>query len=165
MHNIKIIDNFLDLEDLNKMNSVDLDNIKPNEIKVYHNEIEKNGNISKSCLDQNLIKKLHSRYHEKVFNILKNLNEKKSELYDYSDFTIIKTGKDYVFPIHDDTPNKLLSGVIYLYPNLNTGTIFYKNKKGDDKKTIEWKQNRAVFFSRIERKLGTLMKEIEFRTE
>ena len=40
------------------MNSVDLDNIKPNEIKVYHNEIEKNGNISKS-LDQNLIKKLH----------------------------------------------------------------------------------------------------------
>ena len=48
MHNIKIIDNFLDLEDLNKMNSVDLDNIKPNEIKVYHNEIEKNGNISKA---------------------------------------------------------------------------------------------------------------------
>ena len=44
-----------------------------------------------------------------------------------------------------------MSGVIYLYPNLNTGTIFYKNKKGDDKKTIEWKQNRAVFFSRIER--------------
>ena len=42
-------------------------------------------------------------------------------------------------------------GVIYLYPIQNTGTIFYSNKKGSDKKVIEWKQNRAVFFSRVER--------------
>ena len=79
------------------------------------------------------------------------INYEKSKLYDYSDFTIIKTGKNYKFPIHDDTPNKLLSGVIYLYPKDNTGTIFYSNKNGDSKKIVEWKQNRAVFFSRVEK--------------
>ena len=35
--------------------------------------------------------------------------------------------------------------------NKNTGTIFYSNKKGDDKQEIEWKINRAVFFSRSEK--------------
>ena len=40
--------------------------------------------------------------------------------------------------------------MIYLKPDKNTGTIFYSNKKGDDKKEIEWKINRAVFFSRHE---------------
>ena len=29
--------------------------------------------------------------------------------------------------------------------------MFYKNKKGDNKKTIPWEKNRAVFFSRKER--------------
>ena len=65
---------------------------------------------------------------------------------------IIKSGKNYKFPIHDDTPNKLLSGVIYLYPEKNTGTLFYSDKKGSEKEIIDWKPNRAVFFSRVERK-------------
>lgn len=151
MNKIEIIDQFLDQQDFDELSNIKLENIKKNEIKVYHNEIEKDGNISKSCIDENLLKKLHQKYHDKVFDILTKLNLEKSKLYDYSDFTIIKTGRDYKFPIHDDTPNKLLSGVIYLYPEINTGTIFYSNKKGDNKKVIKWKQNRAVFFSRIER--------------
>jgi len=151
MNKIEIIDQFLNHQDFKDLSLIELDDINRNQIKVYHNEIEKDGNISKSCLDENLIKKLHQRYHVKAFNILAKLNLQKSKLYDYSDFTIIKTGKDYKFPIHDDTPNKLLSGVVYLYPEINTGTIFYSNKKGDNKKVIEWRQNRAVFFSRIER--------------
>ena len=82
---------------------------------------------------------------------MKELNPEKIKLYDYSEFFIIETGSNYKFPIHDDTPNKLLSGVVYLKPEENSGTIFYKNKKGDDRKEIEWKVNRAVFFSRSER--------------
>ena len=66
-------------------------------------------------------------------------------------FTIIVTSKNSKFPIHDDTPNKLLSGVIYLSPENNSGTIFYNNKKGQNKTEIDWKLNRAVFFSRKER--------------
>lgn len=150
MNKIKIIDDFLEKEDFDKLNMVKLDKIPSNGIKVYHNEID-DKKILVSCIDENLIKTIHKKYHERAFKILETLNYEKSKLYDYSDFTIIKTGKNYKFPIHDDTPNKLLSGVIYLYPIQNTGTIFYSNKKGSDKKVIEWKQNRAVFFSRVER--------------
>ena len=83
--------------------------------------------------------------------MLKKLNPKKVNLYEYSEFSLIITGSNYKFPIHDDTPDKLLSGVIYLFPEKNTGTIFYENKKGENKKIIEWRQNRAVFFSRNEK--------------
>ena len=151
MKKIEIFDNFLNEDDYKKLLEIRLDEISPNSIKVYHNIINKNRLIEKSCIDENFILHLHKKYHDKVMKILEKLNKKKSELYDYSDFTIIKTGKNYKFPIHDDTPNKLLSGVIYLKPNKNTGTIFYSNKKGDDKKEIEWKINRAVFFSRSEK--------------
>ncbi len=151
MTEIKIIDNFLSDSDFKKITSLTLDQIPENSIKVYHNEIDKRNNIQKSCLESSLIETLHKNYHQKAFKILENLNYKKSKLYDYSDFTIIKTGKNYKYPIHDDTPNKLLSGVIYLQPKINTGTIFYKNKKGAGREEVEWKENRAVFFSRTER--------------
>ena len=94
---------------------------------------------------------MNDNYHFKTLNLLKEISPSKANLYDYSEFHIIETGADYKFPIHDDTPNKLLSGVIYVKPENNNGTIFYKNKKGDGKKIIEWKMNRAVFFSRSER--------------
>jgi len=148
---IKIYDNFFDINGFNIINSIKLDHIRSNDIKVYHNEIDKKNIIKQSCIDKNLIEAIHKKYHQRVFEVLKNLNFDKSKIYDYTDLTIIKTGKGYKFPIHDDTPNKLLSGVIYLHPEINTGTIFYDNKKGDNKKTIQWKKNRAVFFSRKER--------------
>ena len=94
---------------------------------------------------------IHKNYHPLTMNILKEICPEKVKLYDYSDFTIVVTSKNTKFPIHDDTPNKLLSGVIYLTPEENSGTIFYSSKKGENKKEIEWKQNRAVFFSRKEK--------------
>jgi hypothetical protein len=98
------------------------------------------------------VRAMHKKYHPIVLNILKDLNPNKIDLYEYSEFHIIETGAKYIFPIHDDTPNKLLSGVVYLTPRDNLGTFFYKNKNGDKKKEIKWEQNRAVFFSRLERK-------------
>ena len=78
------------------------------------------------------------------------LNPEKAKLYDYTDLVLIETGSNYKYPIHDDTPNKLLSGVIYLSPQKNIGTSFYDNRIGKNRKTIDWKRNRAVFFSRKE---------------
>ncbi len=151
MNNLEIIDNFLSKDDFDKLSKLTLDEIPNDSMKVYHNEITKNNIIKKSCIDNSLIQSLHKNYHKKVFDILVKTSPEKAELYEYSDFSVIKTGKHYKFPIHDDTPNKLLSGVIYLYPKHNTGTIFYANKKGDGKKVIDWKQNRGVFFSRVEK--------------
>jgi hypothetical protein len=148
---IEIVDNFFDTNDFIKLNSLKLRNIESNTIDIYHNTINKTGEVTESCIDKEIIKDLHEKYHSKLLKILKNFDEKKAELYDYSDFTIIHTGKDYKFPIHDDTPNKLLSGVIYIKPWKNTGTIFYSNKQGLNKNVIDWKINRAVFFSRKER--------------
>ena len=151
MERIHIIENFLDEADFKILSNLNLKEVPSKSLKVYHNEIDKFNNIRTSCIENSIIQSLHKKYHDKAFNLLKRISPKKAELYEYSDFSIIKTGKDYKFPIHDDTPNKLLSGVIYLYPKKNTGTIFYINKKGDNKNIIEWKPNRAVFFSRIER--------------
>ncbi len=147
---LKILENFLEKEDLDKIRQLNLEKINNNSIKVYHNKIYKNGETQADCFTDKEIKEFHSKYHTKALNILKELNPLKVDLYDYSEFHIIETGANCSFPIHDDTPDKLLSGVIYIRPDKNTGTIFYDNKKGDGKQEVEWKVNRGVFFSRIE---------------
>ena len=149
--NLKIIDNFLNESDLNYLSNLKLHRVADNSLKVYHNSIDKFENINVECIDNKRLKDINSTYHNFAIKILKEMNPSKVKLYDYSEFHIIETGANYKFPIHDDTPNKLLSGVIYLRPEQNSGTIFYKNKKGDGKKIVDWKINRAVFFSRAER--------------
>ena len=149
--NLKILDNFLEKKDLDDISSIKLEKINKNELRVYHNSIDKNNNTKTDCINSEILKRLQKNYHNKALNLLKELSPLKAKLYDYSEFHIIETGADYQFPIHDDTPNKLLSGVIYIRPEKNNGTIFYENKKGDGKKIIDWEINRAVFFSRIER--------------
>ena len=148
---IKIFDDFLEAEDLKEL-TIYAKNLNNNrEIHAFHNKIDQNNNILSASIDANLLIRLNKKYLEKGISILKELNEKKVSLIDYSDFTIIKTKKNMKFSIHDDTFNKLLSGVVYLYPEKNVGTIFYNTKNGKDKNVTEWKINRAVFFSRIER--------------
>ena len=148
-YKIKIIDNFLNEEDFLSLCQLKIDQNTKNKFQIYHNEID-NHRIIKSVIDKNLLFRLHQNYHSKAIDILNEINPEKVKLYDYSDFTIIVTNKDAQFPIHDDTPNKLLSGVVYLYPEVNTGTMFYSSKSGLDRKIVEWKKNRGVFFSRKE---------------
>jgi hypothetical protein len=145
------IDNFLTQEDFKKLCKVILKQTGSNKISVYHNQIDLKDNVKAECLDTETLKKLNKNYHLKAMEILNKLYPEKCGLYEYSEFHIIETGADCEFPIHDDTPNKLLSGVIYLKPEKNVGTIFYSNKKGEGKKIIDWKINRAVFFSRNEK--------------
>jgi hypothetical protein len=145
----EIIDNFLEKNDYNYINSFS-HNVKANEIKVYSNSISNDGKIVSSCFSQDFIKSLALKYNKKALQILNRLCPSKSILWEYTDFNIIITGSNCSFPIHRDTPNKLLSGVIYIKPEKNFGTILYSNHKGDDPRVIEWKQNRGFFFSRNE---------------
>ncbi len=151
MIKLKIIDNFLEASDFKKISKVALEKIGKKDIKVYHNSIAKNKVLNSECINSEFLIKLNKKYHLKAINILQKLNKEKVKFYDYSEFHIIETGANCSFPIHDDTPNKLLSGVIYLKPNKNYGTNFFSSKNGKSKKTIPWKLNRAVFFSRKER--------------
>jgi len=152
MKNLITYDNFLNENDFNNLINLKIESVEETSTKVYHNSISNDGVIDNSLISAELLEKLHSNYHQKALKILNDIAPEKVNLYDYSEFMIIKSGKNYKFPIHDDTPNKLLSGVIYLYPEKNTGTLFYSDKKGSEKEIIDWKPNRAVFFSRVERK-------------
>ena len=148
-YKIKILDGFLEKEDFLDLCNLDIDKEIKEGFKVYHNEINESG-VKTSSIDKNLLIRIHKNCHSKAIQVLQELYPEKKKLYDYSAFTIIVTSKDSKFPIHDDTPNKILSGVVYLFPEKNSGTVFYNNKNGNDELGIEWKQNRAVFFSRKE---------------
>lgn len=149
-YKVKVLDNFLDEEDFKELSNLEIDKDINSDFTVYHNEINNDG-IIKSVIDKDLLKRIHKNYHFQAIKVLEELCPQKLKLYEYSDFTIIITRKDSKFPIHDDTPNKLLSGVIYLSPEKNSGTIFYDDKNGQGKTELGWKQNRAVFFSRKEK--------------
>ena len=137
--NIKIIDDFLLKEDFEKLCKLELKRLKNNQIHVYHNEISGNKIIKNDLLEKDFLFHLNKKYTDRGLEILRELCPEKLNLYEYSDFTLIHTGSNYKFPIHDDTPNKLLSGVIYLKPEVNKGTFFYNDKEGNEKKEIEWK--------------------------
>ena len=126
MTNFLTIDNFLDKKDMiSLINSINKSRVEG--IQVFHNSIDKNLNIFESTLNKKFIKKLQKKYLPKAIEILRKINPKKLDLYDYSDFTLIITNKNKKFPIHDDTPDKILSGLIYLYPQKTRGNI-YNNK-------------------------------------
>ena len=76
----------------------------------------KDGETKITCFDKQNLLDLHNSCHQKAINLLNELAPKKVKLYEYSDFNIIVTGKNYTFPIHRDHINKLLSGVVYLQP-------------------------------------------------
>lgn len=147
----KIVDNFLNESCFDYLSSLELKEVKSNQILSYHNQIYKNGEIKTTCINPKILKELQEASHKIAIEILSELAPQKAELYEYSDFNIIETGKDYTFPIHRDHVNKLLSGVVYLTPEKNTGTIIYENKEGKNPNEIEWKKNRSLFFSRTEK--------------
>ena len=148
---IKFFDNFLKEEDFKEIESLDLTLPKSDEIKIFHSKVFENSILSSEFLSKESLQRFNENYHQKAIDLLKELCPEKIKLYSYSEFHLILTGKNYKFPIHDDTPNKLLSGVIYINPEKNNGTIFYESKADKNGKEIEWKKNRAVFFSRKER--------------
>lgn len=150
-YNIKVIENFLEEQDILDLNSINFSSAPTNGIATFHNEIDKFNQMKTNKGENEIIKNFHLKYHDKAMNILKEINPEKVYLYDYSMISIVKTGKNFKFPIHDDTPEKLLSGVIYLSPNKNVGTSFYSTKTANSKQTVEWKENLGVFFSRKER--------------
>ncbi len=148
---LEIIENFLSRADLDELQSINLKETKHKQMNVYVNKIKDNY-VTGEGINEESVKRLHKNYHSQAVEILKKLYPEKAKLYEYSEFGITDTGPEYVFPIHNDTPNKLLSGVIYLSPENNVGTKFYSNKNGKDEINVDWKINRAVFFSRDEKK-------------
>ena len=92
-YKIKIFDNFLETEDLKELSIYAKNLNNDRDVHVFHNEIDINNKILNESIDKGLILILNKKYLEKGISILKELNEEKVSLIDYSDFTIIKTKK------------------------------------------------------------------------
>lgn len=144
------IENFLKKEDFEELINIKLKDVGPKEIKVYHNRVFKDGRIETECISNETLKRINEYCHPVAMQLLEKFAPNKVNFYEYSDFHLVIAGRDFSFPIHRDTPNKLLSGVIYLYPEVNKGTIIYNSSRKKNLE-IEWRQNRAFFFSRTEK--------------
>ena len=122
----KVIDNFLEEKDFKAIEKIKLSKINSNNMRVFNNTISKDGTIMKNdCIEKKILQSLQKKYHAKALKILNELCPEKIKLYEFSEFHIIQTGANYKFPTHDDTPIKLLSGVIYVEPVENKGTMFF----------------------------------------
>ena len=102
-----------------------------------------------SILSNDELIKFFKKYEKKLLNHLEKLAPKKRNLYDKFSFQVSKTIKNCEYPIHEDTPQKLLSVVIYLQPKKNLGTFLYEKNSSIPSKIVEWKENRYLAFSRL----------------
>ena len=68
---IEIINNFLKENHLASLNALKLDEVKADELKVYHNQIKDGQVFKNSCIDEKLLTEIHKNYHPIALNILK----------------------------------------------------------------------------------------------
>ncbi|SEG17898.1 hypothetical protein [Marinobacterium lutimaris] len=147
-----IIDNFFTTEEFNQIRQREAD-VKDKEIKIAHSLIRKNGEVKSDVFDAPFLTGVDRKYRPPLLAMLGVLSKKKTSLYEFSDFHLISTGPDYEHAIHDDIPKKLLSVVIYINPEQNNGTFIHDGRYTKEPVgEIEWKQNRAFVFSRLDRK-------------
>jgi len=88
------------------------------------------------------------KYEQKALNYLQILAPEKIKLYNRFQLDIQAVGvqEESQNFIHVDRHDKLLSIVVYGYPDMHIGTHIGKTR--ESLKPLEWKQNRALIFSR-----------------
>ena len=172
MWKYEVIDNFFENEDfkeiIGEIEKLNLKNIDSNDVFMANNRIYKDGNFkiinrnykiddykdpiysNDISFSKELITKIHSKYFRILTSKLKEHYPEKLEIYDFSDLIISVTGKNRVYPPHYDHWEKILSVVIYLYPEKSIGTKLLLSKNNKNSVEIEWKTNRALIFARKE---------------
>jgi len=151
-----VIDNFFEESDFsvllkgitdNLKNAVD--SVKPEELVVLSSTIYSNGVVDTEVFDKVHLLSLHKKYHPIMLAMFEKLCPERVHLYDYSMFHVTITGKDYKYPWHTDALSKIFSGIIYMHPQMNKGTVLSDIQKGPEHE-IPWKPNRGLFFAQKE---------------
>ena len=83
---IEIIDDFLSVEDLKTLQSLDLGVTRNKEMNVYVKKIDEYNKVSGTGMGDGTAIEFHQIYYLKILNLLKKLNPKKAELYEYRIF-------------------------------------------------------------------------------
>jgi hypothetical protein len=85
---------------------------------------------------------------ENIESIVKNFSSHRrfEEYISFPSFHILPPYTDWQ-KIHDESSDKTVSVVVYLYPELSVGTTLYKKDNRTSKsKEINWRQNSAMLF-------------------
>ena len=94
-------DNFFEAEDLIKIKSV---------IDTHEKLRDLNDDNSIIInLNKDFGNYLIHKYENKMINYLNELNPKKNALYDYAEISITISGKNFNYPIHNDSLTKILA--------------------------------------------------------
>lgn len=154
-----VVDDFLDKEHLRKLSEIPFQTSGA-EWEMLTHTIRDDGSIEQSF--QSSINRtdaphfseqdsldIYNAHRQFMLDTLEKLNpERAKQLIKYTELNIVMTGKDFIWPIHNDSRSKMLSGVIYISPEENEGTWLYETQLGGDPRQINWKPNRAFIFSR-----------------
>ena len=150
-----VIDDFLEKEHFDFLTKVDFGEMKPKDWKNYANSVQ-NGKLVKLAgeIPADMLLDMDKKYTPKLLKVLDDLVPGLSKQYKHTEITLTAIGKDLVFHVHTDKLEKILSVVVYIYPEQNAGTLLYNSKidskNGTDEQEVEWKQNRAFIFSRTD---------------
>tara|TARA_B100001564_G_C20575604_1_gene640510 strand:- start:137 stop:688 length:552 start_codon:yes stop_codon:yes gene_type:complete len=142
-------DNFLDKRCFDSLLQFYDQKIEDDKFGISKNKVWLDGSKKiEGNLSQKFLLQFHNDHTHKLLAVLKKLAPERIEQIKWLELNLVWTGKNYKYRIHEDTLQKLLSVVVYLYPEKNTGTILYSDNLGSDKKEIKWVQNRALIFAR-----------------
>lgn len=147
------IDNFLEKKHFDFLAKVNFGKMKKTEWKNYANSVQ-DGKVVKLAgeIPEEILLEMDRTYTPRLIKILDDLVPGLSKQYKHTEITLTAIGKDLVFHVHTDKLEKILSVVVYIYPEKNCGTLLYNkkidSKHGTDEQEVEWKQNRAFIFSR-----------------
>lgn len=143
----EILDNFLSSEDLDYFQAF-LRNLNPSLDHPTSFFGRKSWTDDQNTLPKEKIIELEKSYLPVAMEILQRLAPHKMDLVEDVTFNLQSTPPNFSYPIHLDSNQKVLSGVIYLHPESSTGTFLHDNIDDIKGKEIPWKVNRAFFFSR-----------------
>ena len=146
-----VIDDFLDPEELAgvvaKIGALDLSNFPPSEKITRSGKVYPDVRVETELLPEALVRRIHDAHHATLLACLERLAPNKVPLYDYSQIVVQISGPNYRSLPHIDRLQKLLSGVIYLMPDENVGTLIHAANERTVQQEIEWRPNRGLFFS------------------
>lgn len=162
----EVIDDFLTDEHMALVENLEFDT-GPLDWDMYNHDVSETAIISKFMrkdqdfksvrsynpgfqpLSDDIVYSMHHRYIPFLMKAFHRIAPEKIDQHTHTSFNVVNTGKDYVFPIHSDRPDKLLTTVIYI-SDQNEGTWLYDTESGENARQVDWVKNRAFIFSRNE---------------
>lgn len=172
-----VVDDFLDQEDLDlitKFWEKKAKKLGPEQrlFKVHKITLMPESNLyhSLNALTEEEVLRIQRKYEPRLMKFLEELAPQRIKEAKYLELTVAGNGASYMHSPHVDKIEKLLSVVVYISPEENTGTILYeapdgkslkepsekalKNGEGHKygkalrRRVVPWKRNRALIFAR-----------------